>query len=89
MQLRKRTSKVSSLEGQLDRKSHEVTDQVSKVNQVESELAENEVHMSELQNQISALSEEVSRKKLVIDNMQKLHTEQCTEMESNIELVNL
>ncbi len=85
--MRKKSSQIASLERQLDDKVCEVTEHVSKVTELEEELTLKVSHLQKVRCQLDERGRNVMQHDAMLDKMRQLHSEQCQEMENQIDMV--
>ena len=87
LQVRKKTSQISSLDRQLDEKVCEVTEQVSKVAELEEDVTQKTTQLQKLRSEVEQKGRAVTQCKAKADKLRNVHREQMQEMEGHIEMV--
>ncbi|XP_041133018.1 coiled-coil domain-containing protein 18 isoform X1 [Polyodon spathula] len=83
-EMKKRNAQLSAMEKQLAEKSNAYSTAVARTSDLELELMENNDQIQSLKR---TLKKEQKDALLACENTQKIHTEQCKELEGNIEML--
>lgn len=88
-QVRKKSSQISQLEEQLDEKSIEFSNCVSRVKQLEHDVTFRDEEITRIQAELKEKQQALQQLRTSTDKNQQLHQEQCKDYEKQIEMVNI
>ena len=87
VQLRQKSSKVSSFERQLAEKTSDYSAHTARLRELEEELQTKTNKLGELQGSLDIKENSVKEANALVDKVKMLHVEQCKELEQQIEEV--
>ena len=85
--MRQKEIQISQLERHLDNKNSEQTSVTDQLKSLQEELRNKTVRISELQDTISGKNTEIEGTASMVEKVKSLHSEQCQELQEQIEQV--